>query len=111
MNIIKKLYKLYRVIQFTQRGDLIIKFNNSKIVFTKEGDLIINSGRHTIHNRDLFFDGCESKFIEEAIKNNNQSKKQLEKYVMSTNRASEFTCDNKQNTRIKDKQNVSNKNG
>lgn len=110
MNIIKKLYKLYNAIHFTHKGDLIIKFNNSKIVFTKEGDLIINSGRHTIHNRDLFFDGCESKFIEEAIKNNNQSKTQLEKYVMSTNRASEFTCDiNKQNK--KKEENVSNKNG
>lgn len=77
---------------FTKNGDLIIAFNKSKIKFTKEGDLIINAGRHTIHHRDLFFDGCDNEFINKAISKNNEGKKQLETYIMSNNRASEFTC-------------------
>lgn len=92
INFIKTLFQLYKIITFTKTGDLIIAFNGSKIKFTKEGDLIINAKRHTIHHRDLFFDGCDNEFIDKAIKANNESKKQLETFVMSNNRASEFTC-------------------
>lgn len=109
MNIIKKLYTLYKLINFSKEGNLEIKFHGSKIVFTKKGDLIINARRHTIHHRDLFFDGCEQQFIDKAIKENSKSKKNLEKFVMSSNRASEFTCDIN-NTNI-EKQNASNTNG
>jgi hypothetical protein len=93
LNFIKTIYQLYKIVKFTKQGDLIISFNKSTIRFTKQGDLIINSGRHTIHNRDLFFDGCDNAFIAEAIKNNDKSKKDLEKFVMSSNRASEFVCE------------------
>lgn len=102
--MLKKLITLYKLINFTKSGNLEIKYHGSKIVFTKEGDLIINAKRHTIHHRDLFFDGCEDEFINKAIIENNKSKKSLEKYVMSTNRASEFTCPNT----TKEKLNVSN---
>lgn len=99
-NFIKTLFQLYKIITFTKKGDLIIAFNGSKIKFTKQGDLIINAARHTIHHRDLFFDGCDNDFIDKAISKNNEGKKQLENYIMSNNRASEFTCDlpNKQTT-------------
>lgn len=104
--MIKKLIALYRLINFTKQGDVEIKFHGSKIIFTKEGDLIINSKRHTIHHRDLFFDGCEQDFITKAIKENSKNKEALEKYVMSNNRASEFTCPSNINTGKKE--NVSN---
>lgn len=87
-----KLFKILKIINFTKQGDLVIEYAGSKIRLTKNGDIIINAKRHTIHHRDLFFDGCESEFIEEAIKQNSKGKKQLEKYVMSSNRATEFTC-------------------
>ena len=62
INIIKTFFQLYKIITFTKTGDLIIAFNGSKIKFTKQGDLIINAKRHTIHHRDLFFDGCDNEF-------------------------------------------------
>jgi hypothetical protein len=104
--MIKKIIALYKLLNFNKNGNLEIKYYGSKIVFTKEGDLIINAKRHTIHHRDLFFDGCEQQFIEKAIKENSKSKKQLEKYIMSTNRASEFDCQTLINKNIKE--NVSN---
>jgi hypothetical protein len=93
VNLIKTLFQLYKIIKFTKQGDLIISYNKSTIKFTKQGDLIINAARHTVHNRDLFFDGCDQSFINEAIANNNKSKKHLEKFVMKNNRAQEFTCE------------------
>lgn len=90
-----KLFKILKIINFTKQGDLVIEYAGSKIRLTKHGDIIINAKRHTIHHRDLFFDGCEPQFIDEAIKQNTKGKKQLERYVMSSNRATEFTCNSK----------------
>lgn len=97
IKLIRTFINLYKVIKLTKEGDLIIEYNKSTIKFKKGGDLIINAGRHTIHKRELFFDGCDSKFIEEAIKENSKSKKDLEKFVMRSNRASEFTCREEEN--------------
>lgn len=78
---------------FTDKGDLIISYSGSKIKLCKSGDIIINAKRHTIHKRDLFFDGCTDEFIEKATKERAKSKRHLEKYVMAQTRTSEFTCD------------------
>lgn len=105
INAIKTLIILSKIVKFSKEGNMTIEFNKSKIKFTKQGDLIINAHRHTIHHRDLFFDGCEQLFIDKAIQENSKSKNNLEKFVMSSNRASEFVCDT--NIKVKEK-NVSN---
>lgn len=93
-NIIVKIIRLYKMFNFTKEGDLEISYAGSKIRMCKTGDLIINAKRHTIHNRQLFFDGCEQEFIDQAIRARARSKQELEKYVMSRNRVSEFvSCD------------------
>jgi hypothetical protein len=101
INYIKALIQLHKIVKFTKQGDLIISFNKSSIRFSKEGDLIINAGRHSIHNRDLFFDGSSKEFIDGAIKANSKSKKDLEKYVMGQTRTSEFTCPSNVETQSK----------
>lgn len=90
---IVKLIRMYKIINFTKEGDLIIEYSGSKIRLTNKGDIIINARRHTIHHRDLFFDGCEQEFIDAAINKNSISKKHLENFVLGTTRASEFTCE------------------
>lgn len=87
---------------FTKEGDLSISYAGSKVRFCKSGDIIINAKRHTIHNRQLFFDGCDQEFIEKATRANARSKEELERYVMRGNRASEFvSCDTKKELRVK----------
>jgi phage gp45-like len=87
---ILKLIRLYKMVNFTEQGDLVISHAGSKIRLTNKGDIIVNAKRHTVHHRDLFFDGCEEEFITKAINENSKSKRHLEKYVMGKTRVSEF---------------------
>lgn len=89
INFIKTLIQLYKVINFTNRG-LVISYAGSKIMLTNRGDIIINSKRHTIHHRDLFFDGCDQDFIDKAIDKNEKGKRHLEKFVLGGTAASEY---------------------
>lgn len=81
----KKIYNLYKIINFTKKGDVEIKVNGSKIIFTKEGDLIVNAKRHIIHHRTLFLDGCDEAFINEMIKEREKGKEHFEDYVNRKN--------------------------
>ncbi len=66
--IILKLISLYKIFNFTKRGDLVINYNKSKIILTKEGDIILNAKRHMIQKHQLHFSGCEDNFVEGTIK-------------------------------------------
>jgi len=92
-NFIVKLYRLWKMFNFTNNGDLVVSYAGSKIKLCKSGDIVINAKRHTIHKRDLFFDGCTDDFIEKATRERAKSRKHLERYVMGQNRTSEFTCE------------------
>lgn len=83
IKFIVKLIKIYNVIKFDKEDNLSIIYNGSKITLNKKGDIIINSKRHTIHHRDLFFDGCDEEFISSSIIENEKGKKNLENYIMS----------------------------
>ena len=91
-NFILKLIRLWKMFNFTSNGDMVISYAGSRIKLCKSGDIIINAKRHTIHKRDLFFDGCSDEFIETAINKKAQGKKHLEEFVMAQTRTSEFTC-------------------
>jgi hypothetical protein len=87
---------------FNKEDDLEISYAGSKIRLCKSGDIIINAKRHTIHHRQLLFDGCDQEFIDKAVRAHARGKEELERYVMGRNRASEFTsCDIKKERRIK----------
>ena len=92
-NIIVKLIQLYKMFTFTSDGGLEIKYNGSKIRLTKEGDIIIQAARHTIHKRQLFFDGCDDKFINQTIKKYNRGKKEFEEHLDNQSLSNELTCE------------------
>ena len=101
-NFIIKFIRLWKMFNFTKEGDLVISYAGSKIRMCKSGDLIINAKRHTIHNRELFFDGCDQEFIDKATRARARGKEELERYVMGRNRASEFvSCDIKKERRVR----------
>lgn len=67
-NLILKVIRLYKMVNFTSDGGVVISYGGSKIKFTGKGDIIVNARRHTIHNRQLFFDSCDKEFIDSTIK-------------------------------------------
>lgn len=101
-NFILKLFRLWKMFNFTKQGDLEISYAGSNIRLCKSGDIIINAKRNTIHNRQLFFDGCDQEFIDKATRARARSKEELERYVMSNNRVSEFvSCNIKKERRVR----------
>jgi len=63
-------------------------------MLSKEGDIVINSKRHTIHNRTLFLDGCDQSFINEMIREREKGKEHFEDYINRKNMATQAieTC-------------------
>lgn len=92
-NFIIKLIRLWKMFNFTKEGDLLISYAGSRVKFCKSGDVVINAKRHTIHKRQLFFDGCTDEFIQRATRERARSKEHLERYVMGNTRVPEFTCE------------------
>lgn len=68
LKLILKLRALYKMFNFTPKGDLLISYSGSHILLTKEGDICVNAKRNLVHNYRLLFQGCEPQFIEKMTK-------------------------------------------
>lgn len=75
MTLLKRLYsyiiflnRLYKVLSFTEEGELRISSQRSEILFTKEGDIVLKSERAMISEYKVAFFNTEKEVVKKGLK-------------------------------------------